>query len=61
MKHAVTVVLLAAISLAAPLAASAEESSKSKSADQTIAKIKQYREAAEEKLRDNKFTRKEIR
>ena len=51
--------LLGAAFLAAPLAAPAEESS-STSADQTIAKIKQYREAGEEKLRDNKFTRKEI-
>jgi hypothetical protein len=59
MKRAVTVMLLAG-TLAAPLAASAQESSDSKSADQTIAKIKQYREAGEEKLRDNKFTRKEI-
>ena len=59
MKHAITVMLLGAAFLAAPLAAPAEESS-STSADQTIAKIKQYREAGEEKLRDNKFTRKEI-
>ena len=50
--------LLAAAFMAAPLTASAQESSKS--ADQTIAKIKQYREAGEEKIRDNKFTRKEI-
>jgi hypothetical protein len=60
MKHAVTAVLLAAIFLAMPLAALAKESSESKSADQTITKIKQYCEAGEEKLRDNKFTRKEI-
>jgi hypothetical protein len=60
MKRAVTVMLLAGTFLAAPLAASAQESSDSKSADQTIAKIKQYHEAGEEKLRDNKFTRKEI-
>ena len=52
--------LLAAAFLVVPLAAYAQESSDSKSADQTIAKIKQYREAGEEKLRDNKFTRKEI-
>jgi hypothetical protein len=50
--------LLAGTFLAAPLAAPAQESSES--TDQTIAKIKQYREAGEEKLRDNKFTRKEI-
>jgi hypothetical protein len=60
MKHALTVMLLAGSFLAAPLALLAQESSESKSADQTIAKIKQYREAGEEKLRDNKFTRKEI-
>jgi hypothetical protein len=60
MKHAVTVMMLATTFLVAPLAASAQESSESNSADQTIAKIKQYREATEEKLRDNKFTRKEI-
>ena len=60
MKHAISVIL-AAIFLAVPLAALAQESSESKSADQTIAKIKQYREAGEEKLRDNKFTHKESR
>ena len=59
MKQFMTVILAAAF-LAAPLAALAKESSESKSADQTIAKIKQYREAGEQKLRDNKFTRKEI-
>lgn len=59
MKHLITVIS-AATFLAAPLVASAQKSSPSASADQTIAKIKQYREAGEEKLRDNKFTRKEI-
>jgi hypothetical protein len=59
MKHAVTLTLLAGIFLAPPLAW-AQESSGSKSADATIAKIKQYRDAGEEKIRDNKFTRKEI-
>ena len=56
MKQAVTLMLLTGTFLAAPLAASAQESTDS----QTIAKIKQYREAGEEKIRDNKFTRKEI-
>jgi hypothetical protein len=59
MKHVVTLMLLAGIFLAAPFV-SAQESSDSKSADQTIAKIKQYRSAGEEKIRENKFTRKEI-
>jgi len=59
MKQFITVILAGAF-VAAPLAALAQESSESKSTDQTIAKIKQYREAGEQKLRDNKFTRKEI-
>src|SRR5215211_1013564 len=60
MKRLVTVILFTVTFVGVPLAASAQESSESKSVDQTIAKIKQYREAGEEKLRDNKFTRQEI-
>lgn len=61
MKNFATLMLLIGIFSAAPLIASAQKTDDdAKSTDQTIAKIKKYREEGEQKLRDNKFTRKEV-
>ncbi len=57
MKNISALMLLVAVGFAAPIAASAQPSA---SKEETIAKIKQYREAGEEKLRDSKFRRVEV-
>ena len=60
MKNILTLILLVGVLSAAPLIAFAQQDSDVTSTDQEIAKVKQYREAGEQKIQDNKFTRKEI-
>jgi hypothetical protein len=60
MKDILTLILLVGVISAAPLTAFAQQDSDVTSTDQEIAKVKQYREAGEQKIQDNKFTRKEI-
>ncbi len=60
MKNILTLILLIGVLSAAPLIAFAQQDSDVTSTDQEIAKVKQYREAGEQKIQDNKFTRKEI-
>lgn len=60
MKHLLTIMLLVGLCSSAALTASAKDEPASKSNDQVIAKIKKFREAGEEKIRDDKFTRKEV-
>jgi hypothetical protein len=60
MKNIVTLMLLVGVLSAAPLIAFAQQDSDITSTDQKIGKIKQYREAGEQKIRENRFTRKEV-
>ena len=55
MKNIIALILLAAVGIAVPPPLSAQHS-----ADEKIEKIKAYREAGEQKLRDNKFRREEV-
>ena len=58
MKYILSILLVIAVCSATTMSAPAKE--KSGSTDQIIAKIKKYREAGEAKIRENKFTRKEV-
>ncbi len=55
-----TALLIAAVFSATTIAVAAPTKEKGGSTDQIIAKIKKYREAGEAKIRENKFTRKEV-